>query len=144
MMAATVSVGHTQERAPSVVITQVDRSDFELGRSQRLECKGSHCFGLVSLDVSGSRRTLQAFATLTPGYARVAVEPILPAQDAPVYLDRNRREPMVVPIGYNGIATRTFWLTQLVRPESPSMLINPVLRGPPTIGVRIDVFAPTP
>jgi hypothetical protein len=51
---------------------------------------------------------------------------------------------MVVPLGYSGIATRTFWLTQLVRPESPSMLINPVLRGPPTIGVRIDVFAPTP
>src|ERR1051326_616355 len=71
-----ISPGHAQQRAPSVVITQVDRSGLELRDSQPLECQGSHCFGVVSLDIRGSTRKVRAVATLEPGQTRVAVEAI--------------------------------------------------------------------
>ena len=140
LLAAAISVGEAHERAPRVVITQVERSGVELGDSQRLECQGSTCFGLVSLEVRGSPRTFRAFATFGPGYVRVGFEPTLTVRESPVYLDRSPRDPVVVPVGRTGIATGTFWLAQLARPDPPSNILHPVLRGPPIIGVRIDVL----
>ncbi len=140
LLAAAISVVEAHERTPRVVITQVERSGVELGDSQQLECQGSTCFGLVSLDVRGSPRTFRAFATFGPGYARVGFEPKLTARESPVYLDHSPRDPVVVPVGRIGIASRTFWLAQLARPDPPSSILHPVLRGPRIIGVRIDVF----
>src|SRR6266700_3511274 len=67
-------------------------------------------------------------------------EPTLTARESPVYLDRSPRDPVVVPVGRTGIATGTFWLAQLARPDPTSNILHPVLRGPPIIGVRIDVL----
>ena len=108
-VAATVSVGHAQDRAPSVVITQINPTGSPFGSSQRLECERSYCLGLVSFDIGGVVRTFQAAAIFVPGEAQIAVEPMPPLKE--IYLSGSRLDPMVVPIGPTLVASGTFWLS---------------------------------
>src|ERR1051326_733202 len=85
VLAAMLSPDHAPQRAPSGAIAQVDGSGHELADSQPLECQGSHCFGVVSLDIRGSTRKVRAVATLEPGHTRVAVEAISSPHDPAVY-----------------------------------------------------------
>jgi hypothetical protein len=135
-VAATVSVSYAQDHEPSVVITQIDPWGSPLGPSLPLQCERSYCVGLVAFDIRGALRTFQAAATFVPDEARIAVEPKPPLNEDSVYVDRNHRKPMVIPIGPTLIASKIFWLSTILGPNS--IVIKPRAE----IRLRIDVVAP--